>query len=507
MPIRLLEPRTIAGYRYGEGTILDLQDNKEEEYLVDRAVAEWYTVDGDDALVKANNLADLPDKAAARSNLGLGALATQDFIEGNVKRFGATGDGIADDTAAIQLALDSIPSGKLYFPAGTYLLSAQLIHSGKPINIEGDGQAATNLLWATDDASARGFSFTQTDDRHVIRVSSLTLSTSQTTPSATAISIATPYATNRGLIRAEIASVNFKGTVGASVDGWLGGISLTDMSQVVIRDCAFLGKFETTQNNVKSAFFVKLRNANINPAHIWIQSNLSFYTDKTVDSSNIEGVYIQGNNFVLVNYGVYVSNSAGLKPHLQCTDNHINAYTDCVYVNSSAQSNISQNTLYYRSDFADAKGIHAVDLYTSVIIGNVFNRVNTGTTTTAIYMEGANSQYTIIDNNMIQNATNGIVLDANTRFVSVGASNTFAAGTTFITDNGTGNYRFQFKYNSLEYQGIKVLGGRDTGWGATMTGSADKTTVRDVATVTTPQLAARFKALEDALRTHGLIGS
>src|SRR4051812_2102159 len=40
----------------------------------------------------------------------------------NVKTFGATGDGVTDDTAAIQTAIDSVLSltgGSLFFPAGT----------------------------------------------------------------------------------------------------------------------------------------------------------------------------------------------------------------------------------------------------------------------------------------------------------------------------------------------------------------------------------------------------
>jgi hypothetical protein len=46
----------------------------------------------------------------------------------NVKDFGATGNGSADDTAAIQAAITSViaRSGQLYFPTGTYLITAPL---------------------------------------------------------------------------------------------------------------------------------------------------------------------------------------------------------------------------------------------------------------------------------------------------------------------------------------------------------------------------------------------
>jgi polygalacturonase len=64
----------------------------------------------------------------------------------NVKTFGAKGDGATDDSAAIQAALDAIPSGGgvLYFPAGIYRLSAALITKDY-ITWQGDGYYSTIL--------------------------------------------------------------------------------------------------------------------------------------------------------------------------------------------------------------------------------------------------------------------------------------------------------------------------------------------------------------------------
>jgi len=56
----------------------------------------------------------------------------------NVKQFGATGDGVTDDTVAIQAAVDSLSSGGgLYFPNGVYGVSNTL-HIDQPISILGE---------------------------------------------------------------------------------------------------------------------------------------------------------------------------------------------------------------------------------------------------------------------------------------------------------------------------------------------------------------------------------
>jgi polygalacturonase len=41
----------------------------------------------------------------------------------NVKQYGATGNGVTDDTAALQLAFTSCAGRVLYVPTGTYLVS------------------------------------------------------------------------------------------------------------------------------------------------------------------------------------------------------------------------------------------------------------------------------------------------------------------------------------------------------------------------------------------------
>lgn len=81
----------------------------------------------------------------------------QEFI--SVKDFGAVGDGVADDTAAIQAAINAVKSnngGVVYVPAGTYKTSSTLVVDF-PLTIQGAGMATsgypsgptpTRIKWA-----------------------------------------------------------------------------------------------------------------------------------------------------------------------------------------------------------------------------------------------------------------------------------------------------------------------------------------------------------------------
>ena len=70
----------------------------------------------------------------------------------SVKDFGATGDGVTDDTAAIQSALNAVNSvggGKVFLPAGTYLVSESGLSTikaclfiGDNTIVEGEGEAS-----------------------------------------------------------------------------------------------------------------------------------------------------------------------------------------------------------------------------------------------------------------------------------------------------------------------------------------------------------------------------
>lgn len=65
--------------------------------------------------------------------------------------YNATGDGVTDDTAAIQAAITANYGKRLYFPAGSYLVTALTI--AQKIHLCGDGPDESILVWTSTTAN------------------------------------------------------------------------------------------------------------------------------------------------------------------------------------------------------------------------------------------------------------------------------------------------------------------------------------------------------------------
>lgn len=98
----------------------------------------------------------------------------------NVKSFGAVADGVTDDTAAIQAAVDSAGgSGSVYIPSGTYWIQGQISITRSNITIYGDGSTtwlralsaplSVNVFSSSaDDVVIRDMNISSTSGRYLV---------------------------------------------------------------------------------------------------------------------------------------------------------------------------------------------------------------------------------------------------------------------------------------------------------------------------------------------------
>lgn len=127
---------------------------------------------------------DLIDTIFASSNVG--AIV-------NVQAYGAVGNGIADDTAAIQSALTALQavstgSGSLYFPSGVYKTSGNHLLTATNIQIMGDDASQSTIYFDQQTATVSCFQKTGTviDKKNLVFRDIKFKGTADITPSITA---------------------------------------------------------------------------------------------------------------------------------------------------------------------------------------------------------------------------------------------------------------------------------------------------------------------------------
>jgi hypothetical protein len=143
----------------------------------------------DGAVSAINTIASAPaGNSAGIAHIASGSGATATTVQAklresvSVKDFGAIGDGVADDTAAINLAMTAASSGGLYFPNGTYIFTGDVdalfalrLFGGGLIRVGGYNypvmrRSAVNVLWAGEFAAwpmAAALTVLTTQRRHI----------------------------------------------------------------------------------------------------------------------------------------------------------------------------------------------------------------------------------------------------------------------------------------------------------------------------------------------------
>lgn len=154
----------------------------------------------------------------------------------NVKDFGATGDGIIDDTVSVNNAITNITNnggGKLYFPFGTYKVRNTLRISNVPVVITGDGVFLSKLFWNSDGTDGFLISVWNNMD---FEVRDISLHASTISGTAVVVNVTTAIKVK---VKININGVDI-GSTGIG-PGWNGCVHLINATRIVLNQVNCIG--------------------------------------------------------------------------------------------------------------------------------------------------------------------------------------------------------------------------------------------------------------------------
>ena len=392
------------------------------------------------AQLLANELGKLTNVTATGS-ITARSLANRFADVVNVKDFGAVGDGVTDDTAAIQAAINS--SGFVFIPEGTYKISSLLSFPDRECSLIGAGMSVSNLEWISSSVTS-GLSFTNSKSTDVVCIENLSLLTKKAgsgiaiscNRSAEAIAGAVSTRTD---VRLSISNLQIKGSTSTAVDGWLIGISCVDVMHSTMQGFHFTGINAGTPATPLSVAALKL-SGNNKPTECSVSNSWAFSSQNGIlIEETFEGLHCVNCNFININYGINW-NATGTKPLLSMIGSHISAHIANIKLVGVAQVIIGNNLLYKRSDSTEnGAGILMSNCLYPVIYGNTF--VNTSSFSFDCIVAQSGTSGGIFYGNIFQIGTIGIWLQSGSSQCEQYGNKNIGLTSNVILDQGTSNIK------------------------------------------------------------------
>lgn len=385
----------------------------------------------------------------------------------SVRDFGATGDGVTDDHAAIQAAINAVAAlstgGCLYVPEGNYNISSALsinVAANKGFTLLGDGEGATKF-------SCSG----NTDGINV----GLAVNASFTAEKFTLLkTLASPAIANQGL------------TVGAVTPG-------TRPGSVRIANVTIGNNASRTLAYVRSIWLTDLDSPTVDNVSIYMPdangsitcygialygaSSSSYIVDTKISNCNIvggessvfvqghcQGIYITNSTLIGCEYGVEWNGPGTNAELLTVSNSHVNARSGGIFTNGVGWVILTNNLILRFTNGASTwYGFYLADASLSAVSNNTMygNLVSgeTGILVTASTSGYGNQPVSIVGN--VIGAINGagVGITGLAKLVQV-KSNIMNGVLGQMVDNGVNpndNYIFDNTYNPSGNSGNDII--------------------------------------------------
>ncbi len=371
----------------------------------------------------------------------------------NVKNFGATGDGVTDDTSAFQAAADcarvqfasdkaGIANVAVYLPQGTYKLTSPITFRlprpprGGGFALFGDGRTQTTIMTSGADA----FRITTVDDvnggtpgvHDFVNVHDMSFRATGSGGSAIAVypvdSSGTELTgTSTGLTLVDVDRLNITGPFSY-------GVKMTSVTRSQITDVAMIG------TNANACFYFGRSYGGAVAKSSCSGATIGMHIPEAGEGgSMIDSTITNVDTAIRMEYGESISNSGG-----NIDGNVFEAKVRAVDLNYKRAVRITGNTFKKHSSAASAyHDIHLTDTKNIMMYGNTFVGSGAGRTGIAFVRSGAippAADYpSIIAKNTFGALGTGISVGANVRRTYI-YSNTFNSTATPVVDNGTNTY-------------------------------------------------------------------
>lgn len=355
----------------------------------------------------------------------------------SVKDFGALGDGVADDAAAIQDAFDAASGRAIFFPSGTYLCSQQITSSAQSVSFYGASVSSTKVAF-TD--TTGGFAFVLNAQNgntppNQLSVQNITIESRDDVTSPALDAEWTTYQPNaQG--SAWIENLNITRSIN-STGSFTNGILLNKCIVGTISNVIILGddaRVSSIGVNLVDCVSIKLKQVDVN------RYDTGASITKVVGAAT-EGFIFDGCTFYDVHKGIFVDGAL----HVNIINTHVNingaSATTGIEMANSSQSYIGAGCLLYAGGLvADPTGQVAVllDACNGVIVEN--NRivgVTKANVSEAILIDG--SGFVSVNNNAIDFTLAGISIPTGTANSLI--ANSFSNVDTPYVDSGTSTFR------------------------------------------------------------------